>query len=181
MNDRTPADPDSAPEHGAGFRVDLEKGETPPKGFVRGRTVVLVCSALVIGLLGLNVASTVAGNRRDARMSADRAVLASAQVRYSVQQTPEGIVERWIADPADDAVEGSIRRAIDELLLVRRNVGDFRIGTKKGVPGREDLESNLAKLRFVRTEVANGVQLEITTDDAELLTSLHAWSKELKE
>jgi hypothetical protein len=141
--------------------------------------VVVLCALLVFGLLGLNVASTIAGNRRDQRMAADRAVLSSAQVAYTVTNTNTGVVERWMSPSKDSEVIGSIRRATEELLLVRRNVGDFRIEGKKGVPGREELESNLDKLTFVRTEVDGGVELRTTTEDPELRVLLQQWSAEL--
>ncbi len=90
------------------FSVDLEKGEAPPAGFVRGRTVVLACAVMVVGILGLNIFSTFAGNKRDTRREADAAAMWSAKTAHTFVNTSDGIVETFAAtDPAD--VKRSIR------------------------------------------------------------------------
>jgi hypothetical protein len=158
------------------FHVDLTDGTAPPQGFIRGRTVVLVCAALVVGLLGLNLFSTLAGNRRDERRLDDLATLRSDKTSHTFETTNEGLIERYVADPVNPEVEASIRRAAEELLLIRRNVGDFSVGEQKNLVGRETLESGVEKMTITEASIPGGAELRYMTKDPELLEALRTWS-----
>jgi hypothetical protein len=161
------------------FHVDLEKGETPPQGFVRGRTVVLVCAAMVVGLLGLNTYSTFQGRKRDDRRSADAATMWSAtSATHTLSPTDMGITESFTAAKAGDkpTIE-SIHRASAELLLTRRNVGDFSVQGAKDLTGREILEAGIAELTVVRRETATGVEFTYSSKNPEIRSALQSWAK----
>jgi hypothetical protein len=164
---------------GGQFHVDLEKGDTPPPGFVRGRTVVLVCAALVVGLLGLNLFSTVQGRKRDDRRSADAAAMwATSTTTHTLTPNETGITESFAAAAATDrATVDSIHRASAELLLTRRNVGDFSVRGEKNLTGREVLEAGIAELTVVRTETAAGAEFTYSSKNPEIQAALRSWAK----
>ncbi len=159
------------------FSVDLDKGEAPPKGFVRGKTIVLVCAALVIGLLGLNIFSTMQGKKRDDRRANDAAVMWSSATKHTLKNTDTGVYESFsAAKSGDQPTIDSIRRATAELLLTRRNVGDFSVNGKKSLTGREELETALADLEIVRLETASGAEFRYASKKPEVRAALQSWA-----
>jgi hypothetical protein len=164
------------------YSVDLDRGEKPPAGFVRGRTVVLACAVFVVGLLGLNLFSTLEGNKRNTVKVNDAVTLWSAKTAHSFEQTPTGIIETFVAaSPGDTATVDSIRRTTEALLLTRRNVGDFSVNGKKNLVGREELEQSTIDLRISREEVDNGVTFTYSTDKPELQKALKTWASSQQE
>jgi hypothetical protein len=131
---------------------------------------------LVVGLLGLNLYSTLAGNRRDERRLGDLATLRSDKTSHTFEATSGGLIERYVADPANADVEAAIRRATEELLLIRRNVGDFSVGERKNLVGRETLESGVEKMTVTEASIPGGAELRYMTKDPELLEALRTWS-----
>jgi hypothetical protein len=166
------------PQDRGQFNVDLAKGETPPKGFVKGRTVVLVCAAMVVSLLSLNLYSTVQGKKRDDRRVSDAAVMWSDATKHHLENTETGIFESFsAADKGDQATIDSLRRATSELLLTRRNVGDFSVKGEKNLTGREELESGLEDLEILRMETALGAEFRYSSKKPEIQAALRSWAK----
>lgn len=164
------------------YALDLPPGSKPPKGFMRGRTVVIACALLVVSLFALNLGGTMIGNRRDARLVADKASLNSPRVSHVLENTVDGVVERWtVAKPGDSDTRGQIRRATSDLLVTRRNMGDFSVGAKKNLTGREVVETGIDKITITRSEVAGGVEIRYATTDSELQSALQSWATAQQE
>ncbi len=159
------------------YSVDLKKGEAPPVGFVRGRTVVLVCGVFVVALLGLNMFSTLQGNKRDDRRANDATNLWSTKTAHTFTDSADGIVETFVAaSPTDTDTIDSIRRSTEALLLARRNVGDFSVNSKKNLVGREELEQSTENLKIVRAEIDGGVTFTYSSTKPELQKALKSWA-----
>ncbi len=165
------------PDYSNVYNVDLEKGEAPPEGFTRGRTVVLLCAFIAISLFGLGLFGTLVGNRRDARLIEDKATLTSARATHVFENTVDGLVERWTAStPGDTKTQGQIRRATSDLLITRRNMGDFSVGGKKNLTGRQDVEVGVESITITRTEISGGAEIRYATSDPELQKALQSWA-----
>jgi hypothetical protein len=148
-----------------------------PPGYIKGRTLVIGAALVVIPLVTLTVTSTILGNRR--KVDAQKALLfvQSDDVRRTITTTPQGVIELvtplTIGDQSD-AKEISI--GMKELLLLRRNMGDFRVGETKDLAGREILENGIDGLVVEETQLPDGPALTISSKDSELVTALHAWA-----
>ncbi len=159
------------------YALDLAPGEKPPTGFVRGRTVVLACAVMVIALFGLGLVSTFVGNNRDARLVEDKATLSSDRVTHLFEDSGNGLVERWTAaTPGDDKTQGQIRRATTDLLVTRRNMGDFSVGDRKDLTGRELVEVGVESITITRSEVSGGAEIRYDTANRELQAALQSWA-----
>ncbi len=167
---------DAQPDH---FKVDLAKGEKPPKGFLRGRTVALVCLMFVVFFGVLDVVSGVAGRNRDNRLVADKAVTMSSAVTETFVDIDGGITQTF-SGKTPSAI-GSVHRYTKDLLITRRNTGDYGIDGLKDVPGREVLESSIDQLVVTRTETATGAVMTFTSAKPELVTELRRWAKAAAE
>lgn len=156
------------------FAVNLAPGEAPPKGMVRGRTIVLVTAAIIVFFLAVDVVSALHNNSVTTRKRNDAALMAdTTRVTRSWTPTASGLVER--ADAASAADVKGVQRYLSELLVKRRNIGDYSVAGHNVVPGRADLEQSLTdvSVRLVRTD--KGGELTFTTKDPELLKDLHDW------
>jgi hypothetical protein len=172
-----PAAPTGTPEHSNVFNVDLEKGEAPPKGFTRGKTVVLLCALIVVALFSLDLVGTLVGNRRDARLVEDKASLTSDRVAHVFDNSVDGVVERWTATTRGDTkTQDQIRRATSDLVITRRNMGDFSVGGKKNLTGREVIEVGIESITITRSEISGGAEMRYATSDKELQAALQSWA-----
>ncbi len=171
------AAPHDRPMSQSEFTVDLEPGQKPPKGFVRGRTVALACLALVVGIGVLNLYSNLEGNERDRRRTNDALVSNSVAVDQTFTEITNGVVQTFTAkSPAD--VE-AIQRYTEELLLIRRNVPDYGVVGIKDHDGREVLETNPQDLTVTRAETAGGASLTYSSKNPELVAELRKWAAEI--
>jgi hypothetical protein len=179
-----PAPPDSAAEDQATaepFAVDLAPGEAPPQGFVRGRTFVIGSALFVMVMLGINITSTFVGKGRDDRLAEARLAMQSNRVAHVVEPTVDGVVERWTAaERGDDKTADQIRLVTQELLITRRNMGDFGVGDQKDLKGREVIEERVDAITITRAEVTGGAEIRYATADAELQQALQQWASDQK-
>ena len=164
-------------DHANVYNVDLQKGETPPKGFTRGRTIVLACALLVVALFALDLGGTLVGNRRDARLVDAKAALSSDRVAHVFENTVDGVVERWtVAKQGDSKTQRQIRLATSDLFITRRNMGDFSVGDKKNLTGREVVEVGVESITITRSEVTGGAEMRYATTETELQAALQSWA-----
>ena len=156
------------------FAVNLAPGEAPPKGMVRGRTIVLVTAAIIVFFLAVDVVSALHNNSVATRKRNDAAMMADAtRVARSWTPTAAGLVER--ADAASGADVSGVQRFLSELLVKRRNIGDYSVAGHNVVPGRADLEQGLTDISVRLTRTAKGGELTFATKDPELVQDLHDW------
>jgi hypothetical protein len=157
------------------FKVDLAKGEKPPKGFLRGRTVALVCLVFVVFFGVLDVVSGVAGRNRDNRLLADKAVTMSSAVSETFVDIAGGTAQTFVGKTP--SAIGSIHRYSKDLLVTRRNTGDYGLDKVKDLPGREVLEANIDQLTVSRAETPTGATITYTSKKPELVAELRRWAK----
>jgi hypothetical protein len=157
------------------FKVDLAKGEQPPKGFVRGRNVALACIVFVVVLGGINITSTIAGSKRDARRANDKALTNSSAVTQTFTDIEGGITQTFTAKEV--AGVPAVQRYTEELLIVRRNVGDYGVDDVKDLTGRENLEANIEDLVVTRSVTERGATMTFTSKKSELVAELRKWAK----
>lgn len=163
----------TAPPDGE-FSVSLNKGQSPPPGFLRGRTIVLGTAAVIVFFLVVNIVASLHNNTVAAREKSDAALVATqALVVRSWSPTPSGLVERFVA--VGDADVAAVRREARRLQVKRRNLGDYGVKDQRVVPGRADLEQSLTKVQVTSRQVSKGLELVYVTKDAELLNDLHLW------
>ena len=156
------------------FAVTLNKGDAPPPGFTRGRTIVLGTAAVIVFFLGVNIVASVRNNAI-ARQERSEAVLVDTPslVIRSWTATPTGIVERFVARNSDDV--SAVRREAGRLLVKRRNLGDYGVRGQVVVPGRADLEQSLAQIEVRVRQLPMGTELIYASSDAELSSDLQKW------
>ena len=156
------------------FSVSLHKGQSPPPGFLRGRTIVLGTAAVIVFFLVVNIVASLHNNSVAAREKSDAALVANAAlVTRSWTPTPTGLVERFVA--VGDADVDAVRREARRLQVKRRNLGDYGVKDQRVVPGRADLEQSLSKVQVASRQVPKGLELVYATRDSELLNDLHLW------
>jgi hypothetical protein len=161
------------------FTVDLERGQRAPKGFIKGKTVVIVCGLFVLLFGGLNVASGVIGSRRDNRLANDARIVQSAAVIQIFADIDGGISQTFVAKNYDDI--DSIHRHTDGLLQVRRNVGDYGVDGIKNLPGREILESNTDQIEVTLQKIDSGSVMTFVSKNPEYIAELRKWAARLAE
>lgn len=161
------------------FTVDLEPGQPAPKGFIKGKTVVIVCGLFVLLFGGLNIASGVVGSQRDNRLANDERIVQSAAVTQTFTDIDGGITQTFTAKNPND-VE-SIHRHTDGLLEIRRNVGDYGVDGINILPGREILESNTDQIEVTLQKTDVGSVMTFVSKNPEYSAELRKWAARLAE
>ena len=62
------------------------------------------------------------------------------------------------------------------MFITRRNMGDFSVGDKKNLTGREVVEIGVESITITRSEVTGGAEMRYATTETELQAALQSWA-----